>query len=73
MKRVFVPAMVVLACAAISLSAAAVGLTGLPEAAPAPVPQGAVEAPAAPAVIEQAPTQRTSTSAPKAGSMSPPT
>ena len=64
MKRVFVPAMVVLACAAISLSAAAVGLTGLPEAAPAPVPQEAVEAPAAPAVIEQAPTQRTSTSAP---------
>lgn len=64
MKRAFVPAMVVLACSVISLSAAAAGPRGLREAAPVPVPQEAVEAPAAPAVIEQAPTERTSTSAP---------
>lgn len=60
MKRAFVPAMVVLVCSAVSLSAAAVGLEGLQEAAPVPVPQEAVETPAA---IEMAPTERTSTSA----------
>lgn len=61
MKRAFVPAMVVLAAAVMSLPAEAVGPTRLREAAPVPVPQEAVPAPA---VIEQASPQRTSTSAP---------
>ncbi len=61
-KRTFlVPALVVLAAAAISLPAAGEGRTRLPEAAPLPVPQQAIEAPA---VIEEAPTERISTTAP---------
>mgnify|MGYP001048190457 CR=1 FL=1 len=62
MKRAFVvPAMVVLAAAAISLPAAGAGRSRLPEAAPAPVPQEAVEPPA---TIEEAPTERSSSTAP---------
>jgi hypothetical protein len=56
-----VPTMVVLAAAAMSLPVAGAGGSRLPEAAPLPVPQHAVEAPA---VIEEAPIERTSKSAP---------
>ena len=61
MKRVFVPAMVVLASAVISLSAAGAGPGRLPEAAPAPVPQ---ESAPTPPPIEVAPAERTSAGAP---------
>jgi len=61
-KSVFlVPAMVVLAAAALSHPAAGAGRNRLPEAAPLPVPQEVVEAPV---VIEEAPAERTSSSAP---------
>lgn len=59
MKRAFlVPAMVVLAAAAISLPVAGADRTRLPEAAPLPIPQQVVEAPA---VIEEAPSERSTT------------
>lgn len=62
MKRaILVPAMVVLAATVISLPAAGADRSRLPEAAPLPAPQQVVEAPA---VIEQAPTERISPTAP---------
>lgn len=61
-KRAFlVPAMVVLAATVISLPAAGAGRSRLPEASPLPAPQQSGEAPA---VIEQAPTERISATAP---------
>jgi hypothetical protein len=60
-KRAFlVPALAVLAAATISLPGAGASPSRLPEAAPAPVPQEVVEAPA---TIEEASAERSSTSA----------
>jgi hypothetical protein len=61
-KRAFlVPAMVILAAAAISLPVIGAGASRPQEAAPAPVPQEVVQPPAP---IEEAPTERMSTTAP---------
>lgn len=61
MKRAFLSTLVLLAAAAISLPLAGAGNRRLPEAAPLPAPQEAVEKPA---LIEEVPAERISTTAP---------